>query len=60
MFRTGLLSLYILVGACAEKPDFDTRYEEAAKDISERAEAIDAELAAEEETREIEPSEQDK
>ncbi|MEQ8772676.1 MAG: hypothetical protein RIC51_07550 [Erythrobacter sp.] len=54
------MSLYILVGACAEKPDFDTRYEEAAKDISERAEAIDAELAAEEETREIEPSEQDK
>ncbi|QIQ86956.1 hypothetical protein [Erythrobacter sp.] len=43
------MSLYILSGACAEEPDFDTRYEEAEKEISAKAEAIDAELAGDSE-----------
>lgn len=46
MLRAGLLSSFILVAACAEEQDFDTRYEEAEASIAEKAEAIDAELAA--------------
>lgn len=50
MHRGVLLSLYMLAGGCAPEPDFDTRYEKAQEDIAARAEAMDAELAQEEET----------
>lgn len=48
MLRAVLLSLFILAGGCAPEPDFDTRYDKAQEDIAARAEAIDAELAQEE------------
>lgn len=47
--RLGLIgiigAIFCLMTACSEEPDFDTRYEKAAQEISERARELDAEDA---------------
>lgn len=44
--RAGLLLVPILMlAACKDEPDFDTRYDKAAKEIEARAKAMDADIA---------------
>ena len=44
--RAGLLLLPLLaLAACKDEPDFDTRYDNAAKEIEARAKAMDADIA---------------
>ena len=44
--RAGLLLLPLLaLAACKDEPDFDTRYDKAAKEIEARAKAMDADIA---------------
>ena len=44
--RARLLLLPLLVlAACKDEPDFDTRYDKAAKEIEARAKAMDADIA---------------
>lgn len=40
-----LLMPLLLVAACKDDPDFDTRYDKAAKEIDARAKAMDADIA---------------
>jgi hypothetical protein len=35
----------LLLAACKDEPDFDARYDEAAKEIEARAKAMDADIA---------------
>lgn len=35
----------LLVAACKDEPDFDTRYDKAVKEIDARAKAMDADIA---------------
>ena len=44
--RAGFLLLPLLaLAACKDEPDFDTRYDKAAKEIEARAKAMDADIA---------------
>jgi hypothetical protein len=44
--RTGVLILSLaLLAACKGEPDFDARYDKAAKEIEARAKAMDAGIA---------------
>lgn len=44
--RTGALIVVLaLLAACKDQPDFDARYDEAAKEIEARAKAMDASIA---------------
>lgn len=43
--RRAAFLLLLLLAACKEEPDFDTRYDKAAKEIEARAKAMDAEIA---------------
>src|SRR3546814_18149383 len=50
LMRAGLLLLPLLVlAACKDEPDFDTRYDKAAKEIEARAKAMNADIAEAEE-----------
>ena len=40
-----LLVPLLLLAACKDEPDFDTRYDKAAKEIETRAKAMDADIA---------------
>jgi hypothetical protein len=40
-----LIAALALLGACQDEPDFDTRYDKAAKEIDARAKAMDAGIA---------------
>lgn len=40
-----LLLPLLLLAACKDEPDFDTRYDKAAKEIEARAKAMDADIA---------------
>ena len=40
-----LLVPLLLLAACKDEPDFDTRYDKAAKEIEARAKAMDADIA---------------
>src|SRR3546814_20630038 len=45
MRRAAVLLPLLILAACKEEPDFDTRYDKAAKEIEARAKAMDAEIA---------------
>jgi len=45
MRRAAFLLPLLILAACKEEPDFDTRYDKAAKEIEARAKAMDAEIA---------------
>ncbi len=40
-----IIPLLLLLAACKDEPDFDTRYDKAAKEIDARAKAMDADIA---------------
>ena len=44
--RVGLVLPLLLVAACKDEPDFETRYEKASDEIEARAKAMDADIAA--------------
>lgn len=44
--RRAALLLPLLLAACHQEPDFDDRYDKAAKEIEARAKAMDAEITA--------------
>jgi hypothetical protein len=41
----GLIAVLALLTACKPQPDFDARYDKAAKEIEARAKAMDASIA---------------
>ncbi len=43
--RRAALLLPLLLAACHQEPDFDDRYDKAAKEIEARAKAMDADIA---------------
>ncbi|MCW0196963.1 hypothetical protein [Sphingopyxis sp.] len=43
--RRAALLLPLLLAACHQEPDFDDRYDMAAKEIEARAKAMDADIA---------------
>ncbi|BBB12179.1 hypothetical protein [Sphingopyxis sp. FD7] len=43
--RALLIIPLLLLAACQDEPDFDTRYDKAAKEIDARAKAMDADIA---------------
>jgi hypothetical protein len=45
MRAAALLLPILLLSACKDEPDFDTRYDKAAKEIETRAKAMDADIA---------------
>ena len=45
MRRAVILVPLLLLAACKEEPDFETRYDGAAKEIEARAKAMDADIA---------------
>lgn len=44
--RAALLLLPLLLAACEKEPEFEDRYDKAAKEIEARAKAMDADIAA--------------
>jgi hypothetical protein len=44
--RIALALPLLLVAACKDEPDFETRYEKASNEIEARAKAMDADIAA--------------
>ena len=44
--RRLLVLLPLLIAACGKEPDFDERYDKAAKEIEARAKTMDADIAA--------------
>ncbi|MGQ3099507.1 MAG: hypothetical protein ACT6Q5_02630 [Sphingopyxis solisilvae] len=44
--RVALALPLLLVAACKDEPDFETRYEKASNEIEARATAMDADIAA--------------
>jgi hypothetical protein len=45
MRAAALIMPLLLLTACKDEPDFDTRYDKAAKEIDARAKAMDADIA---------------
>ena len=45
MRRAIILVPLLLLAACKDEPDFETRYDSAAKEIEARAKAMDADIA---------------
>lgn len=45
MRAAALIIPLLLLTACKDEPDFDTRYDKAAKEIDARAKAMDADIA---------------
>ena len=45
MRRTAWLLPLMLLAACKDEPDFESRYDNAAKEIEARAKAMDADIA---------------
>ncbi|SNS28222.1 hypothetical protein [Sphingopyxis indica] len=45
MRRAAIMLPLLLLGACKDEPDFDTRYDKAAAEIEARAKAMDADVA---------------
>jgi len=45
--RVPALLMLVLLAGCESEPDFDRRYDEAERDIRDRAEAMEAELGTE-------------
>ena len=45
MRAAALVVPLLLLAACKDEPDFDTRYDKAAKEIDARAKAMDADIA---------------
>lgn len=45
MRRAVLLIVLLLLAACGKEPDFEERYDKAAKEIEARAKAMDADIA---------------
>ena len=45
MRRAALLLPLMLLAACKDEPDFESRYDNAAKEIEARAKAMDADIA---------------
>ena len=45
MRRAAWLLPLMLLAACKDEPDFESRYDNAAKEIEARAEAMDADIA---------------
>jgi len=43
--RRAVLLLPLLLAACHQEPDFDDRYDKAAKEVEARARAMDADIA---------------
>lgn len=43
--RRALLLLPLLLAACQQEPEFEERYDKAAKEIDARAKAMDADIA---------------
>jgi hypothetical protein len=43
--RRAALLLPLLLAACHQEPDFDERYDKAAKEVEMRARAMDADIA---------------
>ncbi|HEX2812396.1 MAG TPA: hypothetical protein VHO04_06905 [Sphingopyxis sp.] len=43
--RRAVLLLPLLLAACHQEPDFDERYDKAAKEVEMRARAMDADIA---------------
>lgn len=43
--RRAALLLPLLLAACHQEPDFDDRYDRAAKEVEARARAMDADIA---------------
>ncbi|WP_188236148.1 hypothetical protein [Sphingopyxis sp. LK2115] len=43
--RAFLFIPLLLLAACQDDPDFDTRYDQAAREIEARAKAMDADIA---------------
>lgn len=43
--RTVAIPFLLLLAACQDEPDFDTRYDKAAQEIEARAKAMDAAIA---------------
>lgn len=45
MRRAAIFVPLLLLAACKDEPDFETRYDSAAKEIEARAKAMDADIA---------------
>jgi hypothetical protein len=52
MRRAAILPILLLLSACEREPDFEDRYDAAAKEIDARAKAMDADIAGTEQAAE--------